>query len=381
MIVFNYALTGIPEVTPLYFFGKYMDFARADSWIPATVLKFELINNRGSDGYAFTLAKAGAFLASVAAGGSVAALLHRALHSSHPVLLKRLWVALPPVLALGALCPVLERAATQTSFKRLIVFYTPVQMLVFSALLFAAVTAGHAWLNRRGLTRVPRRRAVTVLFALAALYALIFNWTPKLPHQALATRAYFGVSPLATLFTHWRDEWGVVEEVARLLPKGTRVMPLQFAPYASMYDSKHFLRPIDNEYARALPIMLGADQDAASDAYLREDIRYFLVDLTPSKSPYYDLTFAGYGALFDTASVAKRFRVRQLTGNYWLLTLRGGDADGTVPGAEFLALYAARKAQDQACTDNRFRDGLAVARRELPELALPGSAPTTTTAN
>lgn len=371
MIALNYTLTGIPEVTPLYFFGKYMDFARADSWIPATVLKFELINNRGSDGYAFSAAKVGAFLAKAGVGIALAALLHRVLRASHPLLLRRLWVTLLPVLALGALCPVLERAAAQTSFKRLIVFYSPVQMLAFSAILLAVLTAGHAWLSRRSLVRIPRRRVVTALFTLAALYALIFNWTPKLPQQAIATRAYFGISPLATVFTHWRKAWQVVEELDAMQPDKPLVMLLQFAPYASMYDSKRFLRPLDNEHVRELPLMLGADPDAAADAYLRAGIRYFLVDLTPTKSPYYVLCFEGYGSVFDTESVARRFRVRQLSGNNWLLILRGGDADGAVPGADFLALFAARKAQDQACTDNRFRDGLAVARRELPELALP----------
>jgi hypothetical protein len=375
MIVGNFLLTGIPEITPISVFYPFIDYGRAESWIPEPVLRFLLLGNLGSDGFLFSSGALLAFLAKAGAGVALAVLIDRRLRVTHPFLRKRLWVVLPPVLALGALCPVLELAAAQTSFKRFVVFYAPLQMLLVAGVLLAALTAAHSWLEVRGLARFRRGPVLTALFSIAAVYGLVFNWTPKLPQQLTAARAFFGVTSLEPVFGHWRDEWGVAKQVDAMLPKGALVLPLQFAPYASMYDSARFLRPLENEHLRELPVLLGNDADAAAAAYLRAGVRYFLVDLTPTDSPYYDLCYEGYGALFDTDSVARRFRVVALPGNDWLLVLGGTDADGQAPDERFLALYARRKAQDQIGTTNRWRMGLEQARREIPGLALPAGPP------
>jgi len=301
--------------------------------------------------------------------------LHRKLSVIAPTLLRRLWVVLPPLLSLGAICPFLQLIAQQPSLNRFLVFWAPLQIVLFVSLLLACIAVVVSWCRNCHSITLRVGTIVTVIFSLAGLYGAVFNWTPKLPHQIAATRAFFGVTSLQPLFGHWREEWQVVEFLDPLLPKDACILPLQFAPYSYMYDSTRYARPMENERLHELPTMLGADPAAAAEAYVRSGIRYFLVKLPPTDSVYDSLGYAVSSALFEPAHLKEHFRVVALPNDNWLLVLHGTDADGILPSAAFLSAYEHRRRIDAGQAPNWMMDSLLRARLTVPELALPARQP------
>lgn len=148
---------------------------------------------------------------------------------------------------------------------------------------------------------------------------------------------------------------------------------------ARLQSGSGFLLPLKRECLGELSAMPGVAPEAAAEARRRTSIRYFPVDLTPAGAPCRDLCSAGCGAPFDVDSVALGSRLWPLSGHYGLMLSDGDGSDGDAPDGRFLALYAARKKQDQLSKSNRFRDGLAKAGRELSAMAHPASGADTTT--
>lgn len=373
VLAINHFTSGIVEVTPLTALARFYDYERISRWFPAAALKIMVVGNEGIDGYVFPARAFLALLGKLALVGALAALLHFRLRAVAPMRLKRIWVVTLPLLALGALCPFLLVSAEQPSLKRLLVFLAPMQIVLVCVALIGALCAAAAWRRADGSRLLPRF-ALTALFIIAGLYGTIFNWTPKLPHQRAATRAFFGVTSLQPMFGHWRDEWKVAEVVDKMLPQSRCVLTLQFAPYASMY-SQRFLRPLEDTHFQELPAMLGTDPDAAAAAYLRADLRHFLVKLPPTDDIYDSLGFAASGALFEPENIGRRFRAVALPDDGWLLVLDGTDADGPPPGEAFFAAYNRRRALDAAMPPNWMIDILLRAKKRHPELVAGTAAP------
>ena len=369
MLGLNFALTGMPEIKPFTFFWPFMDLHKVDGWISVnTVVSLGSINH--STGFVFT--PAGLLRTGLKLGGLVLALVGGAwlLRRVYPMRLRHYVVLLAPIAALHVVTIFFKTITHHLSFADHTTFESVLNrmFLCYAVLLLVALAA--RFLRNRTRLRPDAAKIAFALFAVLGVHAVVFNWLPPLRQQIGYARSFVGQTAPATLFGAWRDP--AAEEVQRLLPPGERVFSLYFSPYAYTLPGQRFERPENSETMRFLPQLLDSDVDAAARIYKELGFRRFTVFVWDKPDEGTFLTFnvyQFYGPLFDAENVARRFRVRPLGGNKWLMTLDGGDQDGQVPDGAFLARYAAMRERDMAKVDNYSLEALRVMRGKLPELA------------
>lgn len=371
MLTHNYFWTGLPEIKPFTLFFPLMDLARADRWIPLnTVISLGSISN--STG--FVLRDKAFLLICLKIGAGLAALLagFRLLGRRYPVRSRHYVVLLLPAVALFGLTAFLKVVTSHGSFNDHTGFESLLNRLLLVCGVLLLLSQSMRLVRSKTRLRPSMPRVFAVLFSILALHGMLFSWLPPARSQ-LAYASYFaGRQPLASTFALWRDP--VADEVLRIVPPGAKIYPLYFSPYAYALPGRRFERPENSDSMRYLAQLLGRDAAASVRIYRELGIRYFLVVLWAS-SRRSEVTFPAfnvyqyYGSLFDTENVARYFRVRSLSGGRWLLVLDGGDADGVVPDAAFLAKYQATRAMDIALPGNYSITTLRVMRSKIPALA------------
>lgn len=340
----NFVTTGLMEATPFALFRKFMDLDAFDRWLPVSLLPFLVAADQPR--FITGTGKLSKVLTNYAIVAAACGLIYYALRARTPHFLRRMQVVLGPLMALGFLCPILLLTVQQASLGRLMIFTAALKVIIGTVGGLALVMIARVHLTPR-LGRDVARPLSTLMAGGLACGALFFSMAPPLAHQQTAARAFFGLAPMGALAGRLYLGPQAVAQADALLPKGELVMPLQLHRYALWYDSRRFIRVPENVNLRDLPAMLSADPDTSEAALKRAGIRRFMVNLTLEDIPELMLDYAGrHSGLFRPGAVESRFRVRALPENYWLLTLRGTDADGAPPSAEFLELLARRQAMD-----------------------------------
>lgn len=351
VLLSNYLLSGMPEVTPLPIFSRYFNLDVTKHWISQAAILLTQYESLPYDGVADHKSKVLLLLFEDAALAILYLLARKRLLATYRITMIRAEAALSYVLSMGALCPLLYLVMHQHSVRRFMVFYSAIQGLyvVFGATLFFAFAS--SLLRKRGGATMMLQKVRTTLFVAMACYPVVFSWTPRLPQQIENTKYFFGAAPMSAVLGHWYAP--EVPLVDAYVPDGCPVLPLYFSPYATLYKPQKYYRHVLNPYTQDL-FGLHKDAEATREAYLQRGLRFFVVNLTTDPDPMLSMTYEAYGALFSVENVAKYFRVRRIDQSIWLLVLDGDDSAGERPSAEFLAAYARRRASDIASPRNIF---------------------------
>ncbi len=361
----NYLLTGMPEVTPLPVFIRLFDFDVTRHWISESAIMLSRQEFLAHDGLDFQRTKFLALLGQMAAGGVLYAIARRYLFASHRTTLLRLETVLAFTFALGAVCPVLYLTMRQSSVQRFMVFYSAIQALYVCIGVVLALAIVYSLARGRFRIAVSRRRVGSVLFAVMAAYALIFNWTPRLSHQVASTKFFFGAAAMPSVLGHWYSP--EVQAIDAHVGDGGKVLPLYFLPYATLYRPATYLPHVLNPLTHDMLVLLH-DAEASRKAYLERKIRYFVVNLTTDTDPMLSMTYEGYGDLFSPENIGRHFRVRKIIDDIWLMVLDGAEADGQRPSEEFLAAYERRRSFDIGNPRNIFYPALMRSEQLYPAL-------------
>jgi len=335
VLVSNYLLFGVPELSLPSTIKGLIDLDRVDRWYPRQAMELLLVSfsQQPSSGALDLSLGSLAFPALKILVLTAATPLFRYALRDRPGLRNRYTMALPPFLALGAACILLKAVTQYSSIDRYTLFGI-INRLVIATALYVGGAALYRFASTRIRIPVPFGKLVFAAFAVLSLHAAISNKLPDTPRQITYTRHFLGLAPFAETFWWLRDP--AAEKVLTLLPRGTRVMPLYPALYATILPRVIFELSDTTDTAReADTLYLSPDPAEAARTYIRLGLRHFMIDLDGMIMPY-----PGYGALFRPEYLADHFRARHLTGKRWLLTLEGTDADGIRPDRNFMADYA-----------------------------------------
>jgi hypothetical protein len=336
VLVSNYLLFGVPELSLPSTIKGLIDLDRVDRWYPRQAMELLLVSfsQQPSSGALDLSLGSLAFPALKILVLTAATPLFRYALRDRPGLRNRYTMALPPFLALGAACILLKAVTQYSSIDRYTLFGIIINRLVIATALYVGGAALYRFASTRIRIPVPFGKLVFAAFAVLSLHAAISNKLPDTPRQITYTRHFLGLAPFAETFWWLRDP--AAEKVLTLLPRGTRVMPLYPALYATILPRVIFELSDTTDTAReADTLYLSPDPAEAARTYIRLGLRHFMIDLDGMIMPY-----PGYGALFRPEYLADHFRARHLTGKRWLLTLEGTDADGIRPDRNFMADYA-----------------------------------------
>lgn len=365
MIVSNYFISGIPELTPLNLMMSLINYDKVSEWTPPYGVFLSIVAQTRYTEFDIKDSKLPTLLLNLGMTAFVIVFFYRRFRLHKPFFLKRLQIAFGPLLALGIACPIIDALCKQASLSRYIIFYSAVQPLYVTTFVLASCHALVPWLQKRFPRIWSPRKILTILFSIIACYALVFNWTPKLKHQAAYTRYFFGYTPLGPVIPNWYEP--EIDIVNSFVPDSEMVLALYNSPYSIFINSNKFLHPLHNQYIRNFSVMLGANAEAAAKEYTKQGILHFIVDLSPTNQMVYQM----YSELFTAESISRHFRVKHLGKQKWLLTLNGSEAEGRLPNENFLREYAFKRNNELQRANNDYLPDVLYLRRHIPAFALP----------
>lgn len=370
ILVSNFLVTGMPEVTPYRIFAPFFDMERTRAWISDAALYICEAADYDATGFLFRTGPLTMILGQYSLAAAAYFWARRILGRTVPLAVTRFELSALPLFALGCVCPILYVVTQQHSIRRFMVFYAVIQGCYVALCVFLAAKA----LVRGRLSRPWSARTIaTRLCAIACAYALVFNWLPPAGQQKAYARHFVGLAPMTSIIDHWHAL--EVEKFDALIPDNEPVLPLYFSPYATFYKPQKYLRQALNLYSNGLETKLGPDAEAARQVYLAQGLRHFVANLSESPDPMLSMVHEAYGELFSPASVARHFRVRRVEKDIWIMVLDGTDRDGNRPDEAFLAAYRRRRQFDLHNPRNIFYPKLMLASKLYPGIVLPAVEP------
>jgi len=333
ILLLNYSTSGLFEITPMQLFYDMRNDLVLREWLsPATISSQILIGNKGSFVWRGFSINANDLYSLAIISLTIFLVFFFRKYLGRITATKSFIISLP---ALACLISVnlSGRIIVQSSFPRYVIFHYAALILLGLALISAFSNKMPILINKfiGQSTYDPKllfKQAASFVVVSVSIIIIFNSYTP-----------FINRIPFIYGSASYADFYGTEPNCKSLdlsLPKGTRIVHLNFTPPCYTFPNVRFQRPVVNDFNKDFDRTLFGSADEIREVYKKHNIKYFLIDFGRG-----DILSQVYSELFSLDNLPKYFRVRQLSPTVWLMTINGTDADGISPNDDFLNPFTA----------------------------------------